>query len=123
MERPMRVLLVDDDPHVRALLRLVFEADGYGVVTATDGADALEKAAQQAPDAIVLDLMMPVMTGWEFMQSWRSRADGGAVPIVAISAGLPRSELGDVEPEAFLGKPFDVDRLLVTVEGLVRPAV
>jgi CheY-like chemotaxis protein len=80
MGQQLRVLVVEDEPLIRALVTMAFEAEGYDVDTAADGAEALARACQQPPQAIVLDLMMPVMNGWDFLDAWqcprlRSRRD------------------------------------------------
>jgi CheY-like chemotaxis protein len=68
MNQQPRVLVADDEPLLRALLAIAFETEGYVVDTAADGAEALAKACQQPPQAIVLDLMMPGMSGWDFLE-------------------------------------------------------
>jgi hypothetical protein len=75
-----RVLVAEDEPLIRALVSLAFEAEGYDVDTAADGAEALAKACQQPPQAIVLDLMMPVMNGWDFLAAWQCQPTSQAVP-------------------------------------------
>ncbi|MBV9173586.1 MAG: response regulator, partial [Chloroflexi bacterium] len=67
MEDPARVLVVDDEPVIREVVAEALEFEGYAVETATNGAEALAKVRAHAPQAIVLDLMMPVMDGWAFL--------------------------------------------------------
>jgi len=108
-----RVLVVDDDASIRELLSTVLEDDGYEVVPAANGEDALAVCARWRPDVIVLDLMMPVMDGWTFAKRLRERDD---IPIVVLSAA------NDLERHAksvgaadVIGKPFDLDQLIPTV--------
>jgi CheY-like chemotaxis protein len=75
MSQHLRVLVADDEPLIRALVTIAFEAEGYDVDTAADGAEALEKACQQPPQVIVLDLMMPVMNGWDFLEAWQRQPE------------------------------------------------
>ena len=119
MGQQLRVLVVEDEPLVRALVTMAFEAEGYEVDTAADGAEALAKACQQPPQAIVLDLMMPVMNGWDFLDAWQCQPTSQAVPVVVMSAGGRQEEQAPVDVQAYLTKPFNIDRLVVTVTGLV----
>ena len=116
--RARSVLVVDDDPDIRKLLRRAFEDVGFSVDTATNGLEALEKVRTVGPDAIVLDLCMPVMSGQEFLDAWRKTPQATA-PVLAISAyGLPTTA-DDLGVQAFLAKPFHMTALLDTVEALV----
>ncbi len=107
------MLVVDDDSSIRELLHAALEEEGYEVVSATDGQDALVIVERWRPDVIVLDLMMPVMDGWTFAKRLRERYD---IPIVALSA------VTDIERHAkalgardVIAKPFDLDALLPKV--------
>jgi two-component system chemotaxis response regulator CheY len=108
-----RVLVVDDDASIRELLSTALEDDGYEVVPARNGEDALSVCERWRPDVIVLDLMMPVMDGWTFAKRLRER---DTIPIVVLSAA------NDLERHArtvgatdVVGKPFDLDQLLPKV--------
>jgi CheY-like chemotaxis protein len=108
-----RVLVVDDDPSIRELLSTALEDDGYEVVPARNGEDALSVCERWRPDVIVLDLMMPVMDGWTFAKRLHETDD---IPIVVLSAA------NDLERHAkalgatdVVGKPFDLDQLLPKV--------
>jgi len=122
MSQRTRVLVVDDEPFIRHLVTEVFEEEGYGIDTAANGAEALEQACRQPPDLIVLDLMMPVMDGWEFLEAWRRQPLSRAVPIVVTSAAYARAGHQHLDVQAFLSKPFDIDQLLATVASLVGPS-
>ena len=111
------VLVVDDDPGIRATLRAILESEGYAVDTAADGVEALERLATRRPHLIVADLQMPRMTGQELLG--RLRRLPGHIPVVVMTAGL-RAELEAERhgADGFLAKPFELDDLL----GLVaRP--
>ena len=120
MSQQLRVLVAEDEPLLRALVTMAFEAEGYDVDTAADGAEALAKACQRTPQAIVLDLMMPVMDGWDFLAAWQDRPASQAVPVVVMSAAYPHQTQPSLQVEAVLTKPFDIDRLVATVTGLVQ---
>lgn len=110
------VLVVDDDQGVRRMMSLTLRSNGYEVSQAENGRDALEKMNTHEPDAIVLDLQMPVMTGFAFLREIRAR--GCDKPVVVVSARR-RADEGHFEAEAFLAKPFSPDRLVATVDRLV----
>jgi len=115
------VLIVDDDPGIRGLLASLFQGEGYSVETATNGLEALQKACTRVPDAIVLDMRMPVMGGQEFLHEWRQTAPGPAVPVVAMSAYDVTASAEEMGVEAFLPKPFSMQTLLNTMDTLVDP--
>jgi two-component system, chemotaxis family, chemotaxis protein CheY len=111
------VLVVEDDASIRHVITDVLEDKGFRVMTAANGSDALEQLDKARPDAMVLDLLMPVMHGWAFMEAYLERTEGAAIPIVVLSVNpaLPRSytRLG---VRRVVSKPFDVDELLQAVE-------
>jgi CheY-like chemotaxis protein len=112
------VLVVDDEPDVRYLLRVTLELAGYLVVEAAHGEAALEQVRSSPPQLVVTDQMMPVMNGGELIE--RLRADGAteAIPIVMVSG--TRSAQGGAD--AILGKPFDPADLIVLVDRLTGRA-
>jgi CheY-like chemotaxis protein len=112
VQRP--VLVVEDEHDLRETVSEVLEADGFRVLQASNGREALAVASEADPCVIVLDLMMPVMTGWEVMAALQEegRLDTTAVVIVSASHHPPAGA------RAFLPKPFGVDSLLETVERL-----
>jgi CheY-like chemotaxis protein len=118
-----RLLIVDDDPGIRGLLTSLFQGEGFRVVTATNGREALDKARAETPDAIVLDLRMPEMSGEEFLAAWRRSTPRRAVPVLAMSAYDRTATAEQLGVEAFLPKPFSMDALLSTVDRLVGPLV
>jgi CheY-like chemotaxis protein len=115
-----QILVVEDDAAIRALVSEVLRDDGYEVSEATNGAEALEFVGGHRPDLIVLDLMMPVMDGWTFVEECRRQRRCSEVPIVVTSAShdLPRTadKLRSYGVRTCLAKPFDVDGLLALVE-------
>jgi CheY-like chemotaxis protein len=114
------ILVVEDDDAIRTLVAEVLMDDGYQVREATNGAEALERLKEQRPDLIVLDLMMPVMDGWTFVNECRRIRSCGEVPIVVTSAShdLPRTaeQLSALGVRTCLAKPFELDGLLALVE-------
>jgi CheY-like chemotaxis protein len=112
------ILLVEDDEDIRTDVQEMLEISGYPTVTATDGADALRKLeGSPQPALIVLDLMMPVMDGWQLRQALREQPALAEIPIVVLSgaAGVHHEarELGAV---GYFTKPFSMRSLLETIE-------
>jgi CheY-like chemotaxis protein len=108
-----RVLVVEDDEDIRATLEIALEDAGYDVRTAGNGRDALTSVLAEPPNAIVLDLMMPVMHGWELVETLRAHPALGHLPIIVTSA------TGDAVPrnaDWVLHKPYDLDELIHAVE-------
>lgn len=115
-----RVLVVEDDPSIRDLVVTVLEEEGFDVSAAANGEDALNQLQDVQPDAIVLDLMMPIMDGWTFVEECRHQPWCGHVPIIVTSAAhdLPRTieRLKPLGVRACLPKPYDLDELLVYID-------
>lgn len=120
------VLVVDDDPSTRSLLRLIFETAGHEVVDAAHGRAALDIIGPSTlPDVVVTDLVMPVLTGVELIEQLHSKARTAAIPIVVLSAdsdaALTLQAAGLVE--AVVRKPFDVYALVDCVGSVaIKPA-
>ena len=114
------VLIVEDEPLIRELIADELHNHGYSVEVAQNGEEALHCLEQSRPDVIVLDLMLPVMHGWDFIERYGQRTAGGVIPIVVVSAAkaVPRSyeALGVCR---FLAKPFRLDELAASVRDLV----
>ena len=113
------VLVVDDDPDVRRVLADAFESEGFRVMTAANGMQALHRTRDGAPDVIVLDLSMPMMGGDDFLYAWRIGAQTHRVPVVAISAAYPGLQPEDLGVDAFFPKPFEIDLLVRHVKDLL----
>jgi signal transduction histidine kinase len=116
-----RILVVEDDHDIGVALGELLGEQGYDVTTCEDGRRALELLQQQAepaPDLIVLDLMMPVMDGWEFRRRQRSNPEVAKIPVLAISADTS-AKAAAIHAEAYLRKPFDSDDLLHEVKRIL----
>jgi CheY-like chemotaxis protein len=120
---PQRVLVVDDDPHVLKLLRVNLELEGYDVVAASSGEEALKLVASKNPDAMVCDVMMPGMTGLEVVRHIRADKKHSKLPIVIVSAKALQGDLSagdDAGADAYVTKPFDPQDLLDAVGRLLK---
>jgi two-component system KDP operon response regulator KdpE len=117
---PLRVLVVDDEPPIRKLLRMGLSAHGYHIIEATNGKNALELLGEK-PDLIILDLGLPDMQGLDLLRNIRSRDDG--VPIVVLSSR--GDEAGKVQAldfgaDDYVTKPFGMDELLARMRAALR---
>ena len=119
--RPMRLLVVDDDPSVREALELVLDLNGFGVSTAADGGEAIRTLAVDRPDAVILDVLMPGLDGLEVCR--RMRAIGDRTPVLMLTARAEVSErVAGLEAGAddYLVKPFASEELVARLRALLR---
>jgi CheY-like chemotaxis protein len=116
------VLVVDDDPAIRGLVADALRGEGYAVDLAAHGREALDAMRAQKPATVILDLMMPVMDGFSFMEACHKEELCRDVPIVVISAAQDAlRQLSDVPVHACIQKPFDLENLVRTVGLYARP--
>jgi CheY-like chemotaxis protein len=119
------ILVVDDDPAMRALIRLVLEAEGHDVDEASSGEDALSHVTLDPPDLILLDLMMPGMDGWRFLDELHLRGLRSGTRVVIVSA---LSDTDSIErgrnrgAHGHLVKPFELEALLEAVKTAMEDA-
>jgi two-component system response regulator MprA len=117
-----RILIVEDDDAIRHLVADALQEAGYAVATATDGYDALDQIEQHPPDAILLDLMLPAMDGWSFLESFRSRACADGIPVGILSGAPILLKTADAWGiQVAIGKPFALEALVSQVERLCDP--
>ena len=116
------VLVVDDDPAIRGLVADALRDEGYLVDLAAHGREALDAMRARRPATVVLDLMMPVMDGFTFMEVCHQQQLCDNVPIVVISAVADAIQrIHEVPVHACIAKPFDLDDLVRTVGQFARP--
>jgi two-component system KDP operon response regulator KdpE len=118
---PLRVLVIDDEPPIRKLLRVGLSAHGYQIVEASNGKMALNLLSEQTPDLVILDLGLPDMQGHELLRTMRARND--SVPIVVLSSR--DDETGKVQAldsgaDDYVTKPFGMDELLARMRAALR---
>ena len=114
----MSILIVDDDPAIRTMLVDLLEDEGHVVSSAANGQEALTylQRAANRPQLILLDLMMPLMDGWQFRTLQRQDPELAPIPVIVLSAGenLKRAA-ATLAADAYFAKPVDFDALLRTV--------
>lgn len=108
------ILIVEDDPNIQDVLMLALEFEGYKVVSANNGREALDILPQLNPGLILLDLMMPIMNGWEFVEKIKKIDSYKDIPIVVISAYSERAI--NIECTEFVQKPLELETLLSAVK-------
>jgi two-component system, OmpR family, KDP operon response regulator KdpE len=117
---PLRVLVIDDEPPIRKLLRMGLSTQGYRVIEAADGRSALDHLREK-PDLVILDLGLPDMQGLELLRAMRTRDEG--VPIVVLSSRSDESakvQALDIGADDYVTKPFGMDELLARIRAALR---
>jgi two-component system KDP operon response regulator KdpE len=122
VSRPFRVLVVDDEPQIRRVLRLALDSQGFDLRVAADGESALDTMRDWPPDLVITDLSMPGVDGLELCRRIREKS---AVPIIVLSVkGEERSKVAalDAGADDYVTKPFGMDELLARVRAVFRRA-
>lgn len=123
MAERKRVLVCDDDPVILRLLQVNLELEGYDVLTARHGEEAVAVTSSELPDVVILDIMMPNMDGYEACEQLKGQPSTRDIPVVFLSA---KAQQGDLEKgrsygvSEYLTKPFDPGELLDVVERLAN---
>jgi DNA-binding response OmpR family regulator len=115
-----RVLLIEDEPALARLVQLIVEIHGHQCIIASDGSRGFATARRQAPDAILLDLMMPIMDGFAALQALRDDERTARIPVVVLSAvskEMIEQRCLDLGARSVVRKPFDTDELLIRLDA------
>lgn len=118
------VLVVEDEADIAALVELNLELSGYGVTTASNGKLALEQIDSQAPDLVLLDVMMPVLDGWQVLRQLKEDPATRAIPVIMLTALSEERDLirGHLQGSVrYVTKPFKMKDLLQAIEDALHP--
>lgn len=126
-EKKAKILVVDDEPDMVKMLKTMLENASYEVVAAYEGEEGIKKAKEEKPDAIVLDLMMPVMDGFEACKEMKNDPELAAIPVLVLTAISQHfahtryaKSLGlELESEDYIDKPVDPNLLLKRIATLL----
>jgi DNA-binding response OmpR family regulator len=120
-EASRKVLIVDDEANIVTALEFLFKRSGYDVRLATNGAEALDQVDLYRPDVVLMDVMMPVKSGYEVCQRMRERPDLANVKIVMLSAKGSEAEVNkglSLGADLYIIKPFSTQELVATINRL-----
>ena len=118
-----RILVADDDRMIRLLVRMLLEQDGFTVLEAENGAEALAMARAENPDLLLVDLQMPDMNGYQVLQKMRADPAQASIPVIVLtseSGTAVESQVLDMGAEDFLVKPFKPEVLIARIRGAFR---
>jgi CheY-like chemotaxis protein len=124
-KKSAHILVVEDDPDIRESVVEILEDDGHVVTSAGDGREALDalQSASPAPDLILLDLMMPVMSGYQFREEQLKLPEFASIPVLIVTADVnARSKVESLKAAGFVQKPLKIRQLLDLVDQLVAAA-
>ncbi len=117
MAEPKKILVVDDEQQLALAVKIRLQSRGYQVVTANDGRQALDVVAEQRPDLVILDVLMPVMDGYSCLRELNTRFGRGKIPVIILTARDRMKDLFELEGiEDYVIKPFDHEDLLLRIE-------
>lgn len=120
---PKKILVVDDEPELVAMVKMRLEANQYQVVTATDGAEGLAKALEELPDLILLDIAMPKMDGLQVLRQLKHDRRTRRIPVIMLTASGGSSAIMDsqeLQAADYFIKPFDSQELLALIQRYLR---
>jgi len=118
-----KVLVVDDEPAIRLLLQSILAQEGHDIETAADGVEALSTVQRELPDVVLLDLAMPNMDGWHFLEELRTLGLRSRVRVIIVSATTDPESMARGQEEGVherIAKPFDANAIVRTVEAVVQ---
>lgn len=121
MDNRPKVLIAEDDPSVRMTLEFVLEDEGFYVLMAEDGIEALRIAGEELPDVILLDQIMPKMDGRRVFSALRAEDSTKRIPVLILT-GMSRGAEGDWPGAHFVGKPFSPDELVRMIREVLKQA-
>jgi excisionase family DNA binding protein len=113
------VLIVDDDDRLREYVRVNLEMEGYTVIEGANAEEGLSAVEEQAPDLILLDVMMPGVDGWEMLRRVQEKHGVGSIPVIMFSGKVDEADVAARGAQGFIGKPFDPTQLIESTKQLL----
>jgi two-component system alkaline phosphatase synthesis response regulator PhoP len=123
-DKPFRILVVDDEPDLLVLLEEHLTQEGYQVITASTGMQAITKAREEQPDIILLDVMMPGVSGFDVCNILQDFPETATIPVIFLTAvaETKRKVMGlNLGADDYITKPFDLHELAARVQAALRP--
>jgi CheY-like chemotaxis protein len=114
------IVVADDDPDILSIVAMSLETQGYDVYKATNGREAVDLVRDHHPDLIILDMMMPVMSGYEAIAELKADDSTKGIPIIGLSAKAMATDMEratDVGIDGYITKPFRIAQVLSVIEG------
>lgn len=121
-----KILAVDDENDVLLVIKTALQSEGFDVATAATGPEALHKIGEDKPDLVILDVMMPGMTGFEVLEKMRADPNSALIPVIMLTGLSERSKIRDAiasGAEYYIVKPFEFHDLLSKVNLALNPPV
>ncbi len=118
-----KILIAEDSPTILAIVKNILEQEGYSVITATDGQEALTKAKKESPDLIILDLMLPKIDGYKVCGMLKFDKNFSKIPIIILTARAGEEDkkmAADVKADEYIVKPFEPEVFLPKVKKLLK---
>ena len=122
-EMRKRILVIDDDPSLIKLVGARLTANGYDVLATNDAPSGLEKALKEKPDLIILDVMMPIVNGYNFCRLLKSQEGQKDIPVILLTSRADEKDkkIGEeVGANAYVTKPFNTEELLAIIKDMVK---
>ena len=121
-----KILIAEDSPTILEIIKDILEGEGYAVITATDGQEALTKAKKEVPDLVILDLMLPKIDGYKVCGMLKFDKNFSKIPIMILTARAgeeDRKIAADVKADEYIVKPFEPETFMPKVKKLLKEAV
>ena len=123
-DKRKKILVADDEQQLALAITIRLQSQGYDVVTASDGRQALELIAKERPDLVILDVVMPVMDGYFCLREINQKFGRGRIPVIILTARDQMKELFELEGiEDYVIKPFDHEDLLIRIDRVFKRRV
>lgn len=116
-----KIFLCDDEQSILDVLEMILEPEGYEIIAESDSTKAIQKIINEKPDVIMLDLWMPVLSGYSILESIRSNPDIGDIPVIVLSASMHEEGMArKAGATKFIQKPFDLNDIIISVNSCLE---